>query len=116
MARKDSDLTSLVKEGAQELRGAVERALAERPVLVLGLALELGLLAGHWVRGGRVSVVDVAKRALAVSPQSVMASIMPGKKKSARRRTARATGRRKAKTVARKTSSRRKPAKAAAAG
>jgi hypothetical protein len=116
MARKDADLTRLVKEGAQELRGAVETALAERPVLVLGLALELGLLAGHWVRGGKVSVLDIAKRALAVSPQAVMASFRPGKKKSTRPRAARATGRRKVKTVASKTSLRRKPARTAAAG
>ena len=103
MARKDSDLTSLVKEGAGELRGVVEKALAERPLLVLGLALELGLLAGHWVRGGKVNMLDVAKRAMAASPQSFMAAIMPGGKKPARRRT---TSRRGA--ASRRTPARRK--------
>ena len=124
MARKDSDLTSLVKEGADELRGVVEKALAERPLLVLGLALELGLLAGHWVRGGKVSALDVAKRALAVSPQSFMAAIMPGGRKPANRRTTtrRAPARRKAKVTSKasrktphRTAARRKTAKPAAA-
>ena len=116
MARKASDLTSLVKEGADELRDVVETALAERPMLVLGLALELGLLAGHWVRGGKISVLDVAKRALAASPQSFMAAIMPDEKKSARRRTSarRAPSRRKkSKSAARKAAPRKKTASAA---
>ncbi len=106
MPRKDSDLTSLVKEGADDLRNAVEKALAERPMLVLGLALELGLLAGHWVRGGKVSVLDVAKRALAASPQSFVAAMMSGGKKP-RRATSRrsATSRR---PPARRAPSRRK--------
>lgn len=113
MARNDSDLTSLAKEAAGELRGVVEKALAERPLLVLGLALELGLLAGHWMRGGKVSMADVAKRALAASPQSFMAAMMQGEKKPARRRTAarRVPARARRKT---KTAKSRKTAKAAA--
>lgn len=107
MARKDFDLTSMIRDGADELRGAVEKVLAERPLLVLGLALELGLLAGHWARGGKVSVLDLAKRALASSPQSMMAAIMPGTK-SARRRAVATAARRKPKV--RKTATRRKAA------
>ena len=116
MARTDSDLTGLAKEAASELRGVVEKALAERPLLVLGLALELGLLAGHWMRGGKVSMADVAKRALAASPQSFMAAIMQGEKKPARRRsTARRAPARRARARRKsKTAKSRKAAKAAA--
>jgi hypothetical protein len=119
MARKDSDLTSLVREGADELRGVVEKALAERPMLVLGLALELGLLAGHWVRGGKVSPLEVAKRALAVSPESFMAAIMSGRKKPSRTASRRATparrasARRKTKTPKSRRKTAAKPAAAA---
>src|SRR5688572_2094388 len=120
MPRKDSELTGLVKEGANELRGVVEKALAERPMLVLGLALELGLLAGHWVRGGKVSPLEVAKRALAVSPESFMAAIMSGRKKPSRRTASRratpsrrASARRKTKTPKSRRKTAAKPAAAA---
>ena len=104
MPRKNSEMTSFVRDGANELRGVVEQALAERPMLVLGLALELGLLAGHWVRGNKISVADIARRALSASPQSFMSAIMPGGAKPQRR---------KARSGARKTTSRKAGARSA---
>lgn len=117
MPRASSDFTALVKEGADELRGTVEKALAERPMLVLGLALELGLIAGHWVRGGKVPVADIAKRAFGASPQALFASVMGGGKKSPRRRasTRRAANARAAGKTAGKNPGKRRSAKRSAA-